>query len=219
MAPWVFLSAGCIVATGDDSCMSPAFGRGFLFARSAHKKGRAESGAETTPGRRDRRVPRTSGHAIVSVRPPGKATRRAQWRCRAPPGRRASAWFSRHGRRPPAVHRRGRSPRIVPRTTTPMGRRWAAEGGPEGRYRENQGQRAASGNSSSSQRQQPGRRSATEIRISIPNRDRGRPARPRKPLRLIKSGFSKIFRIKFLESPILLSVPNPIHRFARASFG
>ena len=36
-------------------------------------------------------------------------------------------------RRPPARHRRGRSPSMILRATTPMVRRWAAEGGPEGR--------------------------------------------------------------------------------------
>ena len=36
-------------------------------------------------------------------------------------------------RRPPACHRRGRSPSIRLRATAPMVRRWAADGGPEGR--------------------------------------------------------------------------------------
>ena len=45
--------------------------------------------------------------------------------------------------RPPARHRRGRSPPRFPRATTPMVRRWSAEtpqrhSGPEGRGRENQ---------------------------------------------------------------------------------
>jgi len=60
-------------------------------------------------------------------------------------GKRASAWLFRRRGRPPACHRRRRSPSRFPRAATPMVRRWAAEGGPEGRCRENlrpgQGQR------------------------------------------------------------------------------
>ncbi len=46
--------------------------------------------------------------------------------------------LSRRRGRPPAHHRRGRSPPRLPRATTPMARRWAAgtpmrHGGPEGR--------------------------------------------------------------------------------------
>ena len=86
-------------------------------------------------------LPRGAGHAIVPVHPTGNATRCAQWRCRAPPGGALlpGSPGNEAGRR--------RSIGVVAalksttRTTTPMGRRWGAEGGPEGRGRENPGQR------------------------------------------------------------------------------
>ncbi len=74
-----------------------------------------------------------AGHAIVPVHATGTATRCAQWRCRAPPGGAPLPGYpgSEEGRRRPigvvAAFQ------FTTRATTPMGRRWVAEGGPEGR--------------------------------------------------------------------------------------
>jgi len=62
----------------------------------------------------------------------------------------------RFGSRPPAGHRRGRSPSIFRRATMPMVRRWNAEGGPEGRGRRNRD------------------RNRTRDRTRVRGRDRGR---------------------------------------------
>ena len=53
---------------------------------------------------------RGAGYAIVLEPPPGSAPRPAQWRYRAPSGSAPQSWFSRRRGRPPARHRRGRSP-------------------------------------------------------------------------------------------------------------
>jgi hypothetical protein len=48
-------------------------------------------------------------------------------------GKRDPVQLFRLRRRPPACHRRGRSPSIINLATAPMVRRWDAAGGPEGR--------------------------------------------------------------------------------------
>ena len=65
--------------------------------------------------------------------PTGSALRPAQCHAGQPSRWIAPVQLFRLRRRPPACHRRGRSPSNTRRATTPMGRRWAATGGPEGR--------------------------------------------------------------------------------------
>jgi hypothetical protein len=73
-----------------------------------------------------------AGFDIVPHRPPGTAEPPAQCHTGLPREARCGL-LSRLRGRPPARHRRGRSPSSVLLSTTPMVRRWAAGGGPEGR--------------------------------------------------------------------------------------
>ncbi len=80
---------------------------------------------------------RGAGYAIVPDRPSGAAAPPAQWRYRAPSGsamRSAVPVRSEAAGVPSAWSQP--SP-LYPRATTSMVRRWAAEGGPEGRGSEN----------------------------------------------------------------------------------
>ena len=61
------------------------------------------------------------------------ASRPAQCHTGQPSRQNVPVRLCRFGSRPPACHRRGRSSSIILRATTPMGRRWTAGGGPEGR--------------------------------------------------------------------------------------
>ncbi len=90
----------------------------------------SESVTKADQGTRKSRSLGRAGCVIVPDRLSGTAARPAQLRHRALHGKRASPWFSRLRGRPPAHHRRGRSPPIIPRATTPMVRRWGA-GTPE----------------------------------------------------------------------------------------
>ena len=83
------------------------------------------AGIWCTPGR--------AGSAVVPDRPTGTAARRAQLPTGQPPRYTVPVHLFTPRGRPSAHHRRGRSPSIVSLATTPMVRRWAAKGGPDGR--------------------------------------------------------------------------------------
>ena len=79
------------------------------------------------------RSPGRAGFAVVPEQPTGSVARLTQLRTGQPSRQNDPVHLFQFGRRPPAFHRRGRSPSIIRRATTPMERRWAAKGGPEGR--------------------------------------------------------------------------------------
>ena len=95
------------------------------------------TGTEADQATRKTAPHRGAGSAFVPDRPLGGAAHSAQMPTGLPRGGRFG-YLSRLRGRPPAHHRRGRSPPRLPRATTPMVRRWAAgtpmrPGGPEGR--------------------------------------------------------------------------------------
>ncbi len=94
---------------------------------------------EAEPGHPDSAPHRGAGFDIVPERATGIAALRAQCHTGLPREAPCGLFFRLQGR-PPACHRRGRSPSINQRTTTPMVRRWTAgtpkrHSGPEGRCR------------------------------------------------------------------------------------